>query len=194
MASEGPLSCGTGANEAVGDANWSNPTNIYTSNNARASHGGVIGVPTWHTVQIIKGGSRAGSNKATGSLPTDSGNEAYQTFGASNDLWGTTWTDTDINASNFGVSLRTNIGGGFTSQYLNATNFGFAIPSGATIDGIVAEVECYGQSTGSGFVDHVRITVHYTEGGGGGAASRLTKYAQNIPHMHGNNRFIRIGR
>jgi hypothetical protein len=34
----------------------------------------------------------------------------------------------------------------------------------------------------------------YITGGGGGAASRLTKYAQNIPYMHGNNRFIRIGR
>jgi hypothetical protein len=38
------------------------------------------------------------------------------------------------------------------------------------------------------------IAFQMDSGGGGGAASRLTKYAQNIPYMHGNNRFIRIGR
>jgi hypothetical protein len=38
------------------------------------------------------------------------------------------------------------------------------------------------------------IAFQMDSGGGGGAASRLTKYAQNVPHMHGNNRFIRIGR
>jgi hypothetical protein len=144
---------------------------------------------------------------------------------------------------------------------LQVKGFGFSIPSGATVDGVLVEVEIksslsgralaaklmkagigdtgnlYQQSIGTsdaylsfggasdlwgtthsdtiendadfgvslyvggGFsgtttisVDHIRVTVYYTEGGGGGAASRLTKYAQNIPHMHGNNRFIRIGR
>lgn len=37
---------------------------------------------------------------------------------------------------------------GSISHYLKATNFGFAIPSGATIDGIVVEVEC-ARSTGA---------------------------------------------
>ena len=37
--------------------------------------------------------------------------------------------------------------GVFYSHYLEATNFGFSIPDGATIDGIVAEIEGYWETT-----------------------------------------------
>jgi hypothetical protein len=71
----------------------------------------------------------------------------------------------------------------WTPAQIKASNFGVGI----SVDDANA--------TQQASLGHIRITVYYTEaGGGGGAASRLTKYAQNIPYMHGNNRFIRIGR
>lgn len=176
MASSGPLSAGAGANNAdAGDSNWSNPGNIVSSNNSRAT-ASTAGSDSWHTIQMIKGGTRSGSNLSSGAaLP---GADAYVTFGTSTQLWGLSWTDSDINASNFGVAIRCNIGSGFTTQYLHATNFGFAIPSGATIDGIVVEVEA--RTSGAPEVDHVRITVYYTPGGGGGVSDRPLQFNQAI--------------
>ena len=55
------------------------------------------------TVELMKAGSRVGSNRAgTGQWPTS---EAVATFGSSTDLWGTTWAPSDVNNSGFGVSL-----------------------------------------------------------------------------------------
>lgn len=54
-------------------------------------------------VLIVKGGSASGTDKASASVwPTS---DAYATYGTSSDLWGLSWTDTDINASNFGVRI-----------------------------------------------------------------------------------------
>jgi hypothetical protein len=51
------------------------------------------------------------------------------------------WTNTG-NAVSSNDSYATCVfGGGSTTQYLKATNFGFAIPSGATIDGIAVAIE-----------------------------------------------------
>jgi hypothetical protein len=55
------------------------------------------------TVSLIKGGAITGNNKATTTdWPTSFGTASY---GSASDLWGTTWTYADINASNFGVAL-----------------------------------------------------------------------------------------
>jgi hypothetical protein len=53
------------------------------------------------TVQLLKAGSPVGSNKASGS--TWSTNSTTVTYGSSADLWGTTWTAADLNATNFGL-------------------------------------------------------------------------------------------
>lgn len=84
-------------------------------------------------VSLVKAGSPQFSTNyanATG-WPTSL---EYVTYGGASDLWGDTWTDTDINASGFGACI-------------NAT-LGF-------LDGVQ--------------IDHVRITVYYTEGGGASA-------------------------
>lgn len=87
MASQGPNSPGTAANDSsYGGANWNNPDNCKTANSIYASY---------------------------------SSNEA-------------------------------------TTYYLKATNFGFSIPTGATIDGIVAEVKRY-CSAGFGYDSSVKI-------------------------------------
>lgn len=67
------------------------------------SDGGVSTVKD-HTVQLLKGGAAAGDNKATGA--TWPGSDATATYGGASDLWGESWTDSDVNASNFGVRIR----------------------------------------------------------------------------------------
>ncbi len=54
-------------------------------------------------VYLLKGGAPSGSDKASSSYwPTSA---AYQTYGTGSDLWGTTWTAANVNASNFGLRL-----------------------------------------------------------------------------------------
>lgn len=98
MATAGPNSAGTGANDAsVGERAWTNPGNITASDDTRAS-----------TTMV-------------------------------------------------GVEL--------TTQYLKATNFGFSIPSGATINGITVNVEK--QASGS---DDYQVRI--VKGGTIGATDR----------------------
>ncbi|NVO20891.1 MAG: T9SS type A sorting domain-containing protein [Bacteroidetes bacterium] len=60
-----------------------------------------------NVVSLVKAGSVTGNNNAvTGTdWPTT---EAAVTYGTTSDLWGTTWTPADINATNFGVALAVN--------------------------------------------------------------------------------------
>lgn len=57
------------------------------------------------------------------------------------------WSNVDNAKISDNSYATTNWTGGATSQYLKATNFGFSIPSGATINGILAEVEVKGNAT-----------------------------------------------
>ena len=83
------------------------------------------------SVRIVKGGVITGSDLTNGlSLPTT---DTYITYGGSSNLWGTTWTVAQINASDFGFVWS----------------------------GIGEEFE-----TATVSIDHIRITVYYTEAGG----------------------------
>lgn len=85
-------------------------------------------------VQLLKAGTGTGDNKAAGgSWPTSL---TYSTYGGSSDLWGTTWTVSDVNDINFGVLLVANSTPGGTAN-----------------------------------VDHMRITVYYTDASTGGKCS-----------------------
>lgn len=68
------------------------------------------------SIRIVKGGV-VGSTERSGSLAWNigCGGEAYATFGSSSDLWGETWTASDINASNFGLAISCVYFGGITS-------------------------------------------------------------------------------
>jgi hypothetical protein len=57
------------------------------------------------SIRLLKAGTLAGSNKARGTGVRWSTVNTYVTFGGVADLWGTTWTDSDINNSGFGFSL-----------------------------------------------------------------------------------------
>ena len=64
-------------------------------------------------VKLIKAGSPIGNNKASASLWPSSLNVA--TYGNSTDLWGSTWTASDINSSNFGVMVQTSLSNAFNA-------------------------------------------------------------------------------
>lgn len=72
--------------------------------------GGGAGTVGQNAVRIIKGGSIGSTDKSTATLwtPTDS----TETFGGASDLWGETWSASDINASNFGAALSVDETGG----------------------------------------------------------------------------------
>lgn len=59
-------------------------------------------------IYILKAGAVVGSNKAATSTnwPTTF---QYATYGASTDLWGTTWTESEVNDSGFGVAISARI-------------------------------------------------------------------------------------
>jgi hypothetical protein len=57
-------------------------------------------------VYIVKGGTRTGTDKKRVGYWFGSEIPGYDNFGDPNNLWGTTWTPSDINASNFGVSIQ----------------------------------------------------------------------------------------
>lgn len=65
-------------------------------------------------VKLIKAGSPVGTNKAAYAYP---GSLGWQSYGGAEDLWGTTLTPAEVNASNFGVtfSARNTSGGGGAS-------------------------------------------------------------------------------
>ena len=57
-----------------------------------------------HTIQLIKAGTRTGDNNAAAFTWGTTFSDAP--YGADDDMWGTTWTPAQINASNFGVAIR----------------------------------------------------------------------------------------
>jgi len=60
------------------------------------------------TVQLLKAGSAVGSNKAVSG--TWSTSNTTKTYGTASDLWGTTWTASDVNNANFGLKFAAKAG------------------------------------------------------------------------------------
>ncbi|KKP32805.1 MAG: hypothetical protein A2312_04460 [Candidatus Staskawiczbacteria bacterium RIFOXYB2_FULL_32_9] len=127
-------------------------------------------------VKIIKSdGSLGLTDKADGtawgsSLAYTPPSAGY--YGGDSDLWGETWTASDINDSDFGIAIAVYGGGhptdNYITYYIKAANFGFNIPTEATINGIKVEVKKkYLEACGSGLscagIDYISITVYYTE-------------------------------
>lgn len=56
-----------------------------------------------NSVKIIKNGVITGTDKASGTAYPNG--DTYKSYGNSTNLWGETWTYTDINSSNFGVAI-----------------------------------------------------------------------------------------
>ena len=154
------------------DTAWNDPDNVKSSNDTYATLDDSLHVwldPIYdNSVKIIKGGSISGDEQAIVTvLPTDT--DDVITYGTgTTDLWGLSWTRADVVASTFGVAFKVNDAYG-VSNYLEATNFTFSsIPTGSSINGIVATVECHRSYDNDNFVwkayiDYISLTVYYTE-------------------------------
>lgn len=77
---------------------------IVVSFNRKCSSASLFNAATWG-VTMLKAGVTAGNTKSSvsGNYTTSS---VAETYGTSSDLWGTTWTTAQINASNFGFQVR----------------------------------------------------------------------------------------
>jgi hypothetical protein len=65
---------------------------------------------TDYNVRMMKGGVLTGNNLADGTTQWPATNTTA-TYGGNGQLWGTTWTPTDINSANFGFSISAEIHG-----------------------------------------------------------------------------------
>jgi len=123
------------------------------------------GYPRLTTVKLRYDGSDIGDNKGTSTqLGTT---ETLYSFGGASDLWNATLTPSIINSSTFGVHCDVYSSSGSYVQAV-VTNFGFSVPSGATINGVVCECGAYYVSsrvTKAVYVDYIRLKVYYTQNG-----------------------------
>jgi len=71
-----------------------------------------------NSVKIIKGGTILGTDHASASSWPS--NDATISYGGPTDLWGTTWTASDINASNFGIAYSASLSAGLAALLLSA--------------------------------------------------------------------------
>lgn len=69
-------------------------------------------------VRIVKGGTIGSTDKSAGGKWPGTDPNSYDTYGSNSNLWGETWTETDINSSTFGFAISGNRqGGGGTTCY-----------------------------------------------------------------------------
>lgn len=69
-------------------------------------------------VFLMRSGTWTGTNHATGAGWTAA--DAVAVYGSNSDLWGSTWTPADINATNFGVLFSAQLNAGLASLFLTA--------------------------------------------------------------------------
>lgn len=176
MSDTGWVSPGTVvSDDAVGTLAWSDPSNATVSNDTYAvsTASSFEDPPGDYLVKLVdEMGTVLGDNNASNNFLNTT--DTYRSYGSSSDLWGHTWSATDINDSDFGIVFQVGFfnyleSEFYYSEYLKATNFGFGIPSGATIDGIEVRVE---QKRGTDLesnrlaqIDHIQIKVYYTVSG-----------------------------
>ena len=188
MSDTGWVSPGTVVSDSsVGTVVWTNPSNATASDNSDAvadSNDNSSLYTTWedYLVKLVdETGSIVGDNKSSNTELDSS--DTYRAYGGSTDKWGETLSVSDINDSDFGVVFQTTRDETETpsefSEYLKATNFGFSITAGSTINGIEVRVEQSRERINIGgggmppvpddyreraYVDHIQIKVYYTEG------------------------------
>lgn len=71
---------------------------------------GAVGQTIDSSIRIVKGGTISGDEKSAGASWV-LGTDTYASFGGASDLWGLTWTYSDINASDFGAVVSATITG-----------------------------------------------------------------------------------
>ncbi len=165
--SEGPNSPAVASDAGTGGSLWSGGTlnNIFSDNGVTAENDITCGgtICSDYEIKLIKSDNNLSSqNKASAVALGTVSNPGYTSYGGAGQLWGETWTASDINSANFGLALKYR--GDSDSSYLKASGFNFNIPNGAVITGIKADVEHWAHWYFDHYeihVDHVIITVYY---------------------------------
>lgn len=138
----GPNSPSTTVDDAtVGNTAWNNPNNTQTSNNVYATAGNspMVRFRTSY-IKLVKGGVISGTAQ-TGTIIFP-GSEAITPISQTLAQWNVALTPDDVNAADFGVAVSAfDISGEIATHYLKATDFGFSIPSDATINGVIVSIE-----------------------------------------------------
>lgn len=78
----------------------------------RHDNSGGLGTTKDNAVRIVKGGTIGSTDKSTGTDWAATDPNTYVSYGGVSDLWGETWTDSDINSSGFGTALSAQQGSG----------------------------------------------------------------------------------
>jgi hypothetical protein len=120
-----------------------------------------------YSIKLVKGGTIQGNDKADCSSDWpynlgDSSDDAYATYGANNDLWGLTWSASDINASNFGTAI-------------SAVNDG----AGSSNDALIDHIRLTVYYTATSSVQAISGTVYTDEGRTTIAAGRTVSISIN---------------
>ena len=153
------------SDSAVGVNAWNSPTNAGADDGVITScvtHASTTTGNVDDIVRLVIGGVISGTDLSDAQSFSSAG---LKTFGSASELWGLTPTVAEINGSDFGVvlSVRNTFGGAHTpTQYLKATNFGFSIPAGSTINGIEVVYDVVAASSGNVRIDYVTLNITYT--------------------------------
>ncbi|MEP7164081.1 MAG: T9SS type A sorting domain-containing protein [Ferruginibacter sp.] len=87
-------------------------------NISRFRSGGFSGEIQDNSVKLMKAGVAIGTNNAAASTNWQT-SETVAAYGTTTDLWGTTWSPAEVNASNFGVALVVDNTSAFFSRQAN---------------------------------------------------------------------------
>jgi hypothetical protein len=158
VASQGPLYAGTVVNDPIAsNTDWTNPGNAGTDNGVLASNSSSgatdylkatnfgFTIPSGATIvgivveceastdasgnelqiRIVKGGAVGATERSQSAAWA-----GVISRGSSSDLWGETWTDTDINAADFGfaISETGNAGGSVYVDFMRVTVYYSEVP------------------------------------------------------------------
>lgn len=88
--------------------------------------------PTDSEIKIVKGGSISSTNRSAGATWSSSVGTT-NTFGSTSDLWGETWTYSDINASNFGVVMSVTLAAGMTICNVDRVSITITYHAGSSV-------------------------------------------------------------
>lgn len=154
----GPTIAGTGANSGGGVA-WTNPTNVtsavsFATVSLSSSQTAQILTATSFGFSVPTGSNITGivvtmnaqnsgrqlqvnlmkAGVAVGTLKTVaiSGSPIALTLGTASDLWGATWAATDVNNTNFGISIRSGFPSVATNNEINNVNITIYVNAGVT--------------------------------------------------------------
>lgn len=109
-------------------------------------------------VKLLKGGVISGSNLAKELTLANKTN----TYGGETELWGLSFTKSDIESADFGFAfMATGTGLSYTSDFLFVKDLGFSFPEGTTINGIKLITETSTNSTNV-FMLSYELTVYYS--------------------------------